>query len=371
MTFHAPRKFKPSVGLLADEFPEPWLPISQVEAEQGDLRGRHRPPLRAIPGFSLPTSRLDRRVELPTIGIVSIRGVALCPLSEAYDDLRRFWPTCTYGGHGPTSARFLRAQLDGQRDYEPVVAALENVLVESPRLGELHGVLEHLRRVRLEDQLLAPAEGSVVIVAFEGGRNVALPKVQIPVRITFKGLLGQSQRSEEPTHRLLAYCRRYPERDHELALRQLTQPSRLGDRDLRVKEIGCLNLPLLERYQALPRPAGVHGLYVLLRQHLAQGLQGCEVTAGHLPDTNRHVPKFVEPFDPGVRTHEDSVAPHTVEVGHDSAHTGARVAGGAPLAGRVGDLLLLDEREILGASTVLVASVARDRMHNVGKHVGL
>src|SRR5215211_582830 len=100
MTFHAPRKIKPSVGLLADEFPEPWLRISQVEAEQGDLRGRHRPPLRAIPGFSLPTSCLDRRVELPTIGIVSIRGVALCPLSEAYDDLRRFWPTCTYGGRG-------------------------------------------------------------------------------------------------------------------------------------------------------------------------------------------------------------------------------------------------------------------------------
>src|SRR5919107_1804544 len=34
MTFHAPRKFKPRVGLLADDFPEPWLRISRVEAER-------------------------------------------------------------------------------------------------------------------------------------------------------------------------------------------------------------------------------------------------------------------------------------------------------------------------------------------------
>src|SRR5215211_4262864 len=78
MTFHAPRKIKPSVGLLADEFPEPWLRISQVEAEQGDLRGRHRPPLRAIPGFSLPTSRLDRRVELPTFQNMGWRPLQGC-----------------------------------------------------------------------------------------------------------------------------------------------------------------------------------------------------------------------------------------------------------------------------------------------------
>src|SRR5829696_5627819 len=125
----------------------------------------------------------------------------------------------------PTSARIAcTAGLDRQRGYKSFVVAFANVLVESPRLGELHGVLEHLRRVRLEDQLRAPAEGSVVIVAFEGGRNVALPKMQIPFRITFKGLLGQSQRSEEPTHRLLAYCRRYPERDHELARASLRSP---------------------------------------------------------------------------------------------------------------------------------------------------
>src|SRR5829696_7271959 len=129
------------------------------------------------------------------------------------------------------------AGLDRLRGYKSFVVAFANVLVESPRLGELHGVLEHLKRVNLEDQLLAPAEGGVVIVAFEGGRNVALPKVQIPFRITFKGLLGQPQRSEEPTKPILAYCRRHPEREQELALHQLTQPSRFRDRDLGVKEI--------------------------------------------------------------------------------------------------------------------------------------
>src|SRR5215212_4347712 len=172
--------------------------------------------------------------------------------------------------HLPASARIAcTAGLDRQRGYKSFVVAFANVLVESPRLGELHGVLEHLERVRLEDQLLAPTEGGVIIIAFEGGRNVALPKMQIPFRITFKGLLGQPQRSEEPTKRLLAYRRRHPERDQELALRQLTQSSRFRDRDLGVKEIGCLNFPLLERYQPLPRPASVHGLYVLLRQYLA------------------------------------------------------------------------------------------------------
>src|SRR5215213_4244477 len=305
MTFHAPRKIKPSVGLLADEFPEPWLRISQVEAEQGDLRGRHRPPLRAIPGFSLPTSRLDRRVELPTIGIVSIRGVALCPLSEAYDDLRRFWPTCTYGGHGPTSARFLRAQLDGQRDYEPVVAALENVLVESPRLGELHGVLEHLRRVRLEDQLLAPAEGGIIEVALERRWDVSFPQAHILVRVPLQGLLGPLERSEEPTESPSADRRRHPKRDHELALRQLAQPFGFRDRDL------------------------------------------------------------------GAGPYEDGVTSHAVEVGHDPTHTGARVASGAPLAGRVSDLLLSDEGEILRALAVLVALMAGDRVHDVGEHAWL
>src|SRR5918997_2100268 len=186
------------------------------------------------------------------------------------------------------------AGLDRQRGYKSFVVAFANVLVESPRLDELHGFLDNLKRVRLEDQLLAPAEGGVVIVAFGGGRNVTLPQVQIPFRITFKGLLGQPQRSEVPTKRLLAYCRRHPERDQELALRQLTQPSRFRDRDLGVKEIGCLNVPLVERYQPLSRPTSVHGLYVLLRQHLARGLQGREVAAGHLPDTNRHIPEFVE-----------------------------------------------------------------------------
>src|SRR5215207_5437534 len=124
--------------------------------------------------------------------------------------------------HLPASARIAcTAGLDRQRGYKSFVVAFANGLVGSPRLGELYGVLEHLKRVRLEDQLLAPAEGGAVIVAFgRGGRNVALPKVQITFRITFKGLLGQPQRSEEPTKRLLAYCRRYPERDHELALHQ-------------------------------------------------------------------------------------------------------------------------------------------------------
>src|SRR5215213_11431831 len=134
MSFHAPRNFKPSVGLLAYEFPEPWLRILRVEAERGRVIFAEGIDL---PYEPFPASRCPLRVSTDAstfrlsriwvggpcrgaIGIVSIRGVALCPLSEAYDDLRRFWPTCTYGGHGPTSARFLRDQLDGQRDYEPV-----------------------------------------------------------------------------------------------------------------------------------------------------------------------------------------------------------------------------------------------------------
>ena len=42
----------PGFGLLADEFPEPWLRISRVEAERGRVifTERHRAALRAIPG---------------------------------------------------------------------------------------------------------------------------------------------------------------------------------------------------------------------------------------------------------------------------------------------------------------------------------
>src|SRR5215213_4316010 len=69
--------------------------------------------------------------------------------------------------------------LHRQRRHEPVVVALANVFVEPPCLGKLLGVLKHLQRIRLEDQLLAPAEGAIIVVAFERGRDVALPKVQI------------------------------------------------------------------------------------------------------------------------------------------------------------------------------------------------
>ena len=96
----------------------------------------------------------------------------------------------TWGRTSPPLKIACTVGLYRQGSHESVVVAFANVLVESPRLGELHGVLEHLKRVRLEDQLLAPAEGGVVIVTFEGGRNVALPKVQIHFRITFKGLLS-------------------------------------------------------------------------------------------------------------------------------------------------------------------------------------
>src|SRR5215212_11951118 len=112
-------------------------------------------------------------------------------------------------------------------------------------------------------------------------------------------------------------------------------------------------------------------LDTLLGQHFAQSLQGSEVASGHLPDAYGHVPELVEPMDLGVRLNEDGVTSYAVEIRHDPTHAGARVAGGAPLAGRVGDLLLLDEGEILRALAVLVAMVAGDRVHDVGEHMRL
>src|SRR5215212_1551489 len=110
-------------------------------------------------------------------------------------------------------------------------------------------------------------------------------------------------------------------------------------------------------------------LDTLLGQHFAQSLQGSEVASGHLPDAYGHVPELVEPMDLGVRLNEDGVTSYAVEIRHDPTHAGARVAGGAPLAGRVGDFLLLDEGEILRTLAVLVATMAGDRVHDVGKHV--
>jgi len=50
--------------------------------------------------------------------------------------------------------RSFETGLDRQRSHEPIVVAFANVLVEFPCLGKLHGALEHLQRVRLEDQLM-------------------------------------------------------------------------------------------------------------------------------------------------------------------------------------------------------------------------
>src|SRR5215216_4819357 len=99
----------------------------------------------------------------------------------------------------------------------------------------------------LEDQLLTLAEGSIIIVAFEGGRNVMLPKVQIPVRIPLKGLVSQPQRSKELAKGILGDGGRHPERDHELALRQLTQPFPFRDRNLRIEEVRRLHLFIQQR----------------------------------------------------------------------------------------------------------------------------
>src|SRR5215217_5888952 len=391
MSFHAPRNFKPSVGLLAYEFPEPWLRISRVEAERGRVIFAEGIDL---PYEPFPASRCPLRVStdastfrLSRIWVGGPAGARSGSYRSAgWLYVRYPKHTTTLGDFGqrahtadverrsrrdPTSARFLRAQLDGQRDYEPVVAALEDVLVEPPRLGELHGVLEHLRRVRLEDQLLAPAEGGIIEVALERRWDVSFPQAQILVRVPLQGLLGPLERSEEPTESPSADRRRHPKRDHELALRQLAQPFGFRDRDLGVEEVSDLDLAIQERNQTLPRPAGMRRLDVLLRQHLAQGLQGREVATGHLPDAHGHVPELVEPTDLGAGPYEDGVTSHAVEVGHDPTHTGARVASGAPLAGRVSDLLLSDEGEILRALAVLVALMAGDRVHDVGEHAWL
>src|SRR5215203_3220784 len=73
--------------------------------------------------------------------------------------------------------------------HESSVVTFANMLVEAPCSGKLHGILKHLQRVRLEDQLLASAEGGVIVVAFEDRWNITLPKMQIPVRILLEGLV--------------------------------------------------------------------------------------------------------------------------------------------------------------------------------------
>src|ERR687897_160533 len=94
-----------------------------------------------------------------------------------------------WGGATPRPQIACIVGLCRQGSHESVVVTFANVLVEAPCSGKLHGILEHLQRVRLEDQLLAPAQGGVIVVAFEGRRNVTLPKMQIPVRILLKGLV--------------------------------------------------------------------------------------------------------------------------------------------------------------------------------------
>src|SRR5215212_3322598 len=107
------------------------------------------------------------------------------------------------------------------------------------------------------------------------------------------------------------------------------------------------------------------------------GPPACTVLIRSLGSTSPKVFKVVKwlpaicpmPMGLGVRLNEDGVTSYAVEIRHDPTHAGARVAGGAPLAGRVGDFLLLDEGEILRTLAVLVATMAGDRVHDVGKHV--
>src|SRR5215208_4232247 len=107
--------------------------------------------------------------------------------------IEQWLPPCdaqaSVGGATPRPQIACIVGLYRQGSHESVVVTFANVLVEAPCSGKLHGILEHLQRVRLEDQLLASAEGGVIVVTFEGRRNVTLPKMQILIRILLNGLV--------------------------------------------------------------------------------------------------------------------------------------------------------------------------------------
>src|SRR5215204_6067147 len=82
-------------------------------------------------------------------------------------------------------------------------------------------------------------------------------------------------------------------------------------------------------------------------------------------------PELIESLDLGVWPHKYGVTPHAVEIRHHPAHAGTCVTGTAPLAGRVGDLLSLDEGKILWTLAILIAVMGGNRVHHLSEHVRL
>src|SRR6185312_14254156 len=113
---------------------------------------------------------------------------------------------------------------------------------------------------------------------------------------------------------------------------QLLETLRFGDGDLRIEQVRRLDLTVEQRHEPRAGAASMDDLDVVVWEHLAECGEGGEVAAGALAHGNWHVTQIDQAGDGRAGLGEDGEATDGIEVGHEPAHAGGGVAGGAPLA---------------------------------------